>query len=300
MRPNKRTGWPVPVALALFVVWTGTAAAQIRYQQGQSVVPAFEGWERNADGTYTLRFGYMNRNYEEQPHIPIGAANFFEPGSADRGQPTHFYNRRQLFVFSVVVPADWGEKELVWTLTNHGITEKAYGSLLPSWEIDQLVIRHNRGGGAPVVEDVLVLLQNQPPSIQLLGLDETAIPLSEAVTLSVSIGDDGIDAENVTSGRQRDVDEATAGIIEQFIPKRQEPSSQSVVRPPPPDQRPGVTWVHYRGPGRVIFGDMRPRLKEGKARTTARFTEPGTYVLRAYADDGALTTPADVTVTVTP
>jgi hypothetical protein len=39
---------------------------------------------------------------------------------------------------------------------------------------------------------------------------------------------------------------------------------------------------------------------DGKAAATARFTEPGTYVLRATANDGALSTRADVTITVEP
>jgi hypothetical protein len=39
-------------------------------------------------------------------------------------------------------------------------------------------------------------------------------------------------------------------------------------------------------------------VADGKAQTTVRFTRPGTYVLRGYADDGVLLTPVDVTVTV--
>jgi hypothetical protein len=39
-------------------------------------------------------------------------------------------------------------------------------------------------------------------------------------------------------------------------------------------------------------------VADGKAVTTARFAEPGTYVLRATANDGALSTIADVTITV--
>ena len=62
-------------------------------------------------------FGYLNRNYQEQPHVPVGSHNFFEPGDTDRRQPTHFYNRRQSFVFEVQVPADWGDKDLIWTVT---------------------------------------------------------------------------------------------------------------------------------------------------------------------------------------
>src|SRR5437763_5386121 len=61
------------------------ALGQIQYATGQNVAPAFEGWEQNADGTYSFFFGYLNRNYEEQVDIPIGPNNAIEPGG-DRGQ----------------------------------------------------------------------------------------------------------------------------------------------------------------------------------------------------------------------
>jgi hypothetical protein len=38
----------------------------------------------------------------------------------------------------------------------------------------------------------------------------------------------------------------------------------------------------------------------GKATTKMTFTQPGTYVVRAYGDDGMLAVPLDVTVTVQP
>ena len=109
--------------------------AQTRYANGQDVVPAFEGWERNADGSFNMVFGYMNRNYEEEIDLPVGPDNMIEPGPADQGQPTHFYVRRQQFVFKVRVPKDWGKKDLIWTLRVNGKTEKAYASLLPFWEL---------------------------------------------------------------------------------------------------------------------------------------------------------------------
>ena len=56
---------------------------------------------------------------------PIGAGNNLEPGGPDRGQPTHFFPRRNQFVFKVRVPPDFGNKEVVWTLTSNGVTEKA-------------------------------------------------------------------------------------------------------------------------------------------------------------------------------
>ena len=90
-------------------------------------------------------FGYFNRNREEEPFVPVGLNNMFEPGDADRGQPTHFYPRRQQFMFRVAVPKDFGEKELVWTLVSNGRTDKAYGSLLPGYEIGEVVYEQNRG-----------------------------------------------------------------------------------------------------------------------------------------------------------
>jgi hypothetical protein len=39
-------------------------------------------------------------------------------------------------------------------------------------------------------------------------------------------------------------------------------------------------------------------VADGKANVTATFSRPGTYTLRAFAADGLLRTPTDVTVVV--
>ena len=123
---------------------SGLSNAQ--YRSGQSVAPVFEGWLKNADGTYDLTFGYLNRNYEEQPEIPIGPDNSFSPGAPDRGQPTHFYPRRQQFMFKIRVPADFGKQELTWTLTRGGRTDKAVAHLALEWELTEVVYSQNRRG----------------------------------------------------------------------------------------------------------------------------------------------------------
>ena len=56
---------------------------------GKNVQPFFEGWQQLPDGRIAMWFGYLNRNYEEQPDIPIGADNKFDLRE-DMGQPTHF------------------------------------------------------------------------------------------------------------------------------------------------------------------------------------------------------------------
>ncbi|PYQ97710.1 MAG: hypothetical protein DMF97_13580, partial [Acidobacteria bacterium] len=71
-----------------------TAIPQTKWASGQDVVPYFEGWIRNPDGSFDMVFGYFNRNWQEELAIPAGAGNFVEPGGPDRGQPTYFLPRR--------------------------------------------------------------------------------------------------------------------------------------------------------------------------------------------------------------
>src|SRR5712691_7061865 len=80
---------------------------QSKFTHGQNIAPAFEGWEENPDGSFNMVFGYFNRNWEEQPLVPIGPNNNVEPGGPDRAQPTHFFPRRNKFVFRVPVPKDF-------------------------------------------------------------------------------------------------------------------------------------------------------------------------------------------------
>ena len=121
-----RSSIPTLIVLALAASF---ASAQIPYQagwkyrSGQNVVPAFEGWEKNPDGSFDMIFAYFNRNYEETLDIPVGPNNFIEPGNQDQGQPTFFLPARRRFFFSVRVPKDWpASRKLTWTLTIRGKT----------------------------------------------------------------------------------------------------------------------------------------------------------------------------------
>ena len=132
------------LALALLLI-PGSASAQLSYTRGQNISPAFEGWEENPDGSFSFVFGYMNRNWLEEIDVPVGPDNTISPGPADQGQPTHFLPRRNRFVFKVPVPADWGDQEMVWTLTTQGKTEHAYASLRMDYKIDNMVIASETG-----------------------------------------------------------------------------------------------------------------------------------------------------------
>ena len=69
------------VGLLLTLVGLTTASSQqIIYSSGQTVAPAYEGWEQNPDGSFNLVFGYFNRNLDEHIHVPIGPDNNIEPG----------------------------------------------------------------------------------------------------------------------------------------------------------------------------------------------------------------------------
>ncbi len=162
--PSSAAAW---VAAALLLVVPIVSAQppddlRIRYNSGQPVVPIFEGWQRMADGSFDMIFGYLNRNYVEEVIVPIGAANYMEPEGPDQGQPAYFYPRVNRFVFRINVPKDWGMRPVVWTLTAHGKTEKASGSLAPLWEIDQVVEIQNAGGGGLDESS-----KRKPPSISI-------------------------------------------------------------------------------------------------------------------------------------
>jgi hypothetical protein len=269
---------------------------QIPYGAGLNVAPVYEGWERNTDGSINMVFGYMNRNYEERPEIPIGPDNNFSPAPADRGQPTHFYPRRQQFMFKVRVPAEFGKQQLVWTLTRAGKTERAVGKLELEWEISQVVISQNRSGGTGLGSDAAKAPPNNPPSIRVDGLAQLTTTAGRPVTLTVNASDDGIPKPPPAPAAREGGD--GRGAPPPLVPYRQvSPMKQQIVQP----SREGltVTWTQWRGPGRLTFSPQRMVVKDGQASTRVTFPGPGNYVVRAYADDGIVFEPADFTVTVT-
>jgi len=131
---NLRDKFALTISLvSALTVFCAPSYAQLSYSKGQHIEPAYEGWEQLEDGSYNFIFGYMNNNWQEEIDLPVGDANNFSPGPADRGQPTHFLPRRNRFIYKVNVPADWGVKELVWTLTSNGVTKRAYATLRPEY-----------------------------------------------------------------------------------------------------------------------------------------------------------------------
>lgn len=172
----------VASAALLQPVWSQQSASQLvnlRHWTGQGVAPVYEGFDVNPDGTFNMWFGFMNHNYEEEPDIPVGPNNNFEPGG-DRGQPTHFSIRRHKDVFKVVVPKDFGDQRLVWTIAIHGQTYKVTGSLSQVWMIDRKFT--TRGGNIENSES------NTPPVVSV----QQASAGPSSISLTVSATDDGL------------------------------------------------------------------------------------------------------------
>jgi len=255
-----------------------TYIPQTKFARGQDIVPSFDGWMKNADGSFTMVFGYLNRNYEEEPVVPAGPDNKIEPvllgTTLDRGQPTYFLPRRHAWMFRVSVPSDWGNKELVWTITANGKTEKAYGSLKSDEEISERLIR-TRGNLNPGLDD-----PNQPPSVEIAPVQGASV--GRPSTLTARVTDDGLPKPRVPKARPTTVETGKSQ------------TNNAAARP-----RIGlaVTWQQYRGPAKATFDESGPIVVSGgQAVTNVRFAAPGNYVLRATANDGELSVSRDITI----
>jgi hypothetical protein len=315
------------LALVMFVGPSGmlrgqeVAMSEIKFNKGQSVQPAFEGWMKNPDGSYSLWFGYLNRNYEETPDVPIGPNNGFGAGGEDLGQPTHFLTRRQPWVFKVTVPADWPkDKDVVWTVTVNGTSLKAYGSLWPVWEVDEKIMSSDNGGrtqrayGEP---------ENKAPKIASITPDQT-VAVGAPLTLVCATTDDGLPTpemrnRNGGAGRAgraggRGGRGGGAGLAGAAgTDPGADTSSDSGIPDPNADAVRGtfrVKWIEYKAPAGgtakfvpaiapVLGTDGKPSATDGKATTKATFDKPGNYLVRAYSlDPDSFFVYQDVKVTV--
>ncbi len=327
MRQLFRVRFAVGFAAATgLLLATGTSVdAQLTYQKGQDVAPAYEGWVENDDGSISMVFGYMNRNWAEELNVPIGEENFLSPGPTDQGQPTHFRPRRNRFVFMVPLPSDFPEDgELVWTLTTAGVTNRAYGTLGIDQRIDNIVIASETGAlgiGASTAET----RANQTPDLSVESGTEYRVPVGQPLELVVRMMDDGLEAAIDRSNAMLEGQaQAAAAAAASGEPPR---LSRRQLSPPTRITVNKVVWHHVTwflfradGDGHPDFDPpqvktwedtrnganspwapnwRRPPIPEdGVWRTTVTFDEPGTYILRARADDGALYRDQDVRIVV--
>jgi hypothetical protein len=245
---------------------------------GDAIIPFFDGWVQNPDGTYALLFGFINPNTQEAVTIPLGENNFIEPKEFDGMQPTYFpivsyggdTGRRERGVFGITVPADFRGRDVVWTLRRRGktvsvpgrVTVQGYalshgpqseGSMRPRITFDP--------GGPGVIG----------PAVAVAGRRTTRA--GQPLTLSVWGEDRG---------------NRPATVLE-------------------------MVWFKHQGPGAVTFSPANGVFSNeplGTASTTATFSTPGEYMVRVRvgnlkASDSGLAemccwTNGFVPVTVTP
>ena len=117
--------------------------AQESFSSGQNIAPVYEGWEQNRDGSFNLVFGYLNRNWEEETRSARRPRQHARAGRTRSGAANSLSPAAQPFHLQIRVPKDFGTREIVWTLTSNGKTERAYATLKPDYFIDDSVIMAN-------------------------------------------------------------------------------------------------------------------------------------------------------------
>lgn len=310
---KERCLW-LALALSAAQLTVVPAGAQLSYSKGQSVYAAYEGWEQNPDGSYRFLFGYMNSNWEEEFDVPVGTGNNIEPGGPDQGQPTHFFPRRNRFVFWVNVPKDFGNKELVWTLTTHGKTSKAYATLREDYFLDNMVLTSETGAiGAGVSNPEI--RANKPPTLEAVGDRTRTVKAGQPLTLSAHVTDDGVPKPRprgafLDRDRTKQIKDlrlvppiqvtvgSATGLWTACYLFRSTGSSKVHFDPPQPK-----TWEDTRAGANSQWSPLwqaPPSPPDANWTVRVTFDEPGTYVLRWHASDGALWADEDITVTVTP
>jgi len=305
--------WKTVVGITLAVLVTCQEAnAQSSFQTGQNASPAYEGWETNEDGSFSMVFGYMNRNWLEELDVPVGPENNISPGPADQGQPTHLLPRRNRYVFKVRVPADFGNQELVWTLRTQGKTEAAYGTLHIDYKLDYMVIASETGAiNAGFTTEAS--RANTPPTVTLVGDPVRRARVGQPVTLVARITDDDLPRVGGIRASRESGDPPTLPRAALSPPGRITVNKVNGLH---------LSWFVFRGEGEVEFDPpqvktwedtraganspwaplfRRPPIPEnGEWTVEVTFDKPGTYVLRGRADDGGLYHDTDVTIIVGP
>ncbi len=218
---------------------------------GQPVIPLFDGWYPNDDGSKTICFGYFNMNKAEALDIPYGEDNYLEtdyPG-LDLSQvtlPSHFdplppRYRHVFCAFPVTVPADFSVyNRITWHLSSNGQNLSTPGKVIPPYVMDE-PDSNGRGDRAP------------------------SVSLSE-VGAAVR-GRTGIHSDGVIDARV-----GQALNLEAWI-DHAEPEVW-------------VGWSHHSGPGTVDFDRKEYMTPTGENTSIqASFSEPGDYVVRMQTID---------------
>jgi len=279
------------------------------------IYAAFEGWGPLRDGTNALLVGYFNRNKNQELDIPIGPDNNIEPGGPDQGQPTHFLTGRQYGMFAITVPKDFGTKKLTWTIVANGQKTAVTFWLNPPYWVDffkntanenqpprikftpdgfdhmgppreKTVATLSGAVGQPV--DLTAWAADQPPT----RLFETTPPGSDGA--AGAAGATGARGAGARPNAANEPPPAFIGgrVVQVGAAGGGAGGAAAEGRRPRGDIQ--VIWKKFRGPGDVKIANETLALENGgdakkwvEAKTTATFSAPGTYWLRAQVNDSS-------------
>ncbi len=170
-----------PRALAFALVFAAVAAGHA--QQNQPIYPAYDGFLKNPDGSYTLAFAYFSHNADVVT-IPPGPSNGFAPAPGDRMQPTSFKPGHWRFQCVMVVGPEFDGK-MKWTLAYGGKTTGTSERMLQSnWNLVEGAPALSKLDYAKAPRGVCL---NRPPTVRVLGV--TARPNNPAV-LTVALNEE--------------------------------------------------------------------------------------------------------------
>jgi hypothetical protein len=245
---------------------------------GQPVIPTFDGWVLEADGTASLCVGYYNLNLDEALEIPIGPNNYIEPEEYNGIQPTYFNpvplrarnKAKHYCVFTVNVPVG-GQDTITWHLRRN--YDEDFSVLLHSgseyYRVDDLFFPTDRAERGGSIAPIIRFVDPSGPT----GIGKGLRGNIRAGPVSARVGEPLTLSLEVTQPRVEEYEELTGF--------SGEPRSFEVF------------WSKYSGPsgiiGRVTFSNNEFEVgpTQGIATTTATFEEPGEYVLITQVLGGA-------------
>ena len=228
-----------------------TWSAEIIRTKGQPVIPLFDGWFPNEDGSSNICFGFFNMNLQEALNVPLGESNYLEtdyPGLDLSGVmlPTHFdplppRYRHVFCAFSINVPVGFDSgNRITWYLNSNRQELKVPGKVTAPYVLDE-PSSNGRGDVAP-----LVRLEGSPQAIR--GRAGIQFPqliqakVNEPITLSAHIEHE--------------------------------------------DEEVWVGWSHHSGPGNVEFSNKEYMTESGSSTSTQlQISEAGEYVIRMQTID---------------
>ncbi len=248
---------------------------------GLAISPYFEGWYQNSNGTYTVSFGYFNRNLEEVVYVPIGPNNFIEPAEFDGGQTTLFSPKRQRGVFTVTLPGHFAENggRVVWTITANGVTHSVPGKIgVPAYALSH---------DAMALGSLPPMLKLHPDGPELWGpMSTDGNPATDPVAIEGEgpIGSARNPLQMTASiGTPLTLTVWVADRLDQEVPGRLGANKwNNQVR-----LATNVTWHTHQGPSLIEFSEENGPVssEDGAITTTATFKNPGTYILRVQVDN---------------